>query len=199
MYVGTHNEGQETVQNNLPLSQSPVICLTYSESPGSVVPCAVPNSSFNLNCSNHCNSILMNHNPGNLSKSQTESCSSENAVASDCCKKLVVFPVSETGNAFSGCAVCGDESVSEQTSVPSSRDGTAVCLSVGSSQLTQATVDDALRIFNKYISHEATHPIRFPDVARDRVVAAICNDAGMVDAESFTELQGFVLQTMEKE
>ncbi|KDR13154.1 hypothetical protein L798_11338, partial [Zootermopsis nevadensis] len=83
--------------------------------------------------------------------------------------------------------------------IPSSKDGRAVSLSVGSSLLTQATVDDALRIFNKYISHEAPHPVRVPDVVRDRVVAAICSDAGMVDAESFTELQGLVLQTMETE
>jgi A-kinase anchor protein 10 len=60
-------------------------------------------------------------------------------------------------------------------------------------------VDDALRIFNTYVSHEATCPVRVPDVARDRVVAAICSDVGMVDAECFTELQTFVFQTMEKE
>jgi hypothetical protein len=199
LYVGTQDEGQESVKNNLPLSQSPVISLTYSESPGSLVPCAVPNSSSDLNCSDHYSNILLNHKPVNFNKSKTDSCSSESAVAFDCYKKLVAVSKSETDNSFSGCAVCSDESVSEQATFPSSKDGTAVSLSVGSSHLTQATVDDALRIFNRYISHEATHPVRVPDVARDRVVAAICNDAGMVDAESFTELQGFILQTMETE
>lgn len=196
---GTRDEVQETLKNDLPLSQSPVINLTCSKSPGSLVPCALPNGSFDRHCRDRYSNMVVNHKPSNISKIKTDSCNSESAVASDCCKKLVAVSTSEIGNTFSGCAVCGDELVSEQTSVPSSKDGRAVSLSVGSSLLTQATVDDALRIFNKYISHEAPHPVRVPDVVRDRVVAAICSDAGMVDAESFTELQGLVLQTMETE
>lgn len=191
-YIGNQDEGQETIKNNLPLFQSYVLSSNCSESLGSLVPCAVTNSNSDLNCIDHCSSTFVNHEPSNLSKSKTDSCSSEGAVASE---KPVAVSKSGTDNAFSGCAVCGEDSVS----LSCSKDGTAVSLSVGSSRLTQATVDEALIIFNKYISHEATHPVRVPDVARDRVVAAICNDAGMVDAESFTELQGFIYQTMEQE
>jgi hypothetical protein len=193
--TGTPDEGQETVKSNLSLYQPPNISLTYNESPVNLPPSAVPNSrvssSSDLNYGDHCSSTFVNHIPSNF-------CSSESAVTSDNCNKLLHISKSETDNTFSNCTACDDESVSERTSA-SSKDGTTKSLSVGSSQVTQATVDDALRIFNKYISHEATHPIKFPDAARDRVVAAICSDVGMVDAESFTELQGFVFQTMEKE
>ncbi|KAJ9593957.1 hypothetical protein L9F63_014598 [Diploptera punctata] len=96
------------------------------------------------------------------------------------------------------CCECGCEASdeSERASVASSRDGTK---SYSSSQLTQATVDDSLRIFNKYISHEATHPIKFPEDLRDRVVASICQDAGMVEADCFAQLQHYVFHVMEKE
>jgi hypothetical protein len=36
-------------------------------------------------------------------------------------------------------------------------------------------------------------------VCSSDLVAAICSDMGMVDAECFTELQAFVFQTLEKE
>lgn len=202
--MGTPDEGQETIQSNLPLFQSPNISLTCRESTGNPLPSTVPNSrlsnsSCDLNSSDQCNIIFGNNKPSNFNIGKTDSSILESAVTSNCYKKLVGASKSETDNAFIGCAVCGGESVSERISIGSSKDETTKSLSVGHSQLTQATVDDALRIFNKYISHEATHPVRVPDVIRDRVVAAICNDAGMVDAECFTELQEYIFQTMEKE
>lgn len=197
-------DGQETIQSNLPLFRSPDISLTCNENTGNLLPSTVPNSrlsssSCNLNCNGQCNIIFGNNKSINFNIGKTDSYSVDSAVTFDCYKKLVGASKSETDNDFIGCAVCGDESVSERVSIDSSKDGRTKSLSVGQSQLTEATVDDALRIFNKYISHEATHPVRVPDVIRDRVVAAICNDVVLVDAESFTELQDFIFQTMEKE
>ncbi|XP_023716120.1 A-kinase anchor protein 10, mitochondrial isoform X2 [Cryptotermes secundus] len=201
--IGTPDERQETTQSNVPPFQSPNISLTCRESTGNPLPSSVPNSrltssSCDLTCSYQCN-IFGNNRPGNFNIDKTDSSSLESAVTSNCYKKLVGVSKSETDNAFIGCAVCGGESLSERISIDSSKDETTKSLSVGHSQLSQATVDDALRIFNKYISHEATHPVKVPDVIRDRVVAAICNDAGMVDAECFTELQEYIFQIMEKE
>lgn len=203
--IGTPDEGQETIHSNLPLFRSPNISLTCSESTGNPLPNqSLPNSrhsssSCDLNCSDQCNVMFGNNKPSNFNIDKTDSSSLESAVTSNYYKNLVGVSKSETDNAFIGCAVCDGESVSERISIDSSKDETTKSLSVGHSQLTQATVDDALRIFNKYISHEATHPVRVPDIIRDRVVAAICNDAGMVDAECFTELQEYIFQTMEKE
>jgi hypothetical protein len=201
--VGTPDR-QEIIQSNLPLFQSPNISLTCSENKGNLLPSTVPNSrlsssSCNLNCSDQHNIIFGNNKPSNFNIGKTDSYSVDSAVTFDCYEKLVGASKSESDNDFIGCAVCGGESVSEQVSINSSKDGRTKSLSVGQSQLTKATVDDALRIFNKYISHEATNPVRVPDVIRDRVVAAICNDVVMVDAESFTELQEFIFRTMEKE
>jgi hypothetical protein len=193
--IGTP-DGQETIRSNLPLFQPPNISLTCSE--GTVPHSRYNSSSCNLNCSDQCN-IFGNNKPNNFNIGKTDSYSFDSAVTFDCYKKEVGVSESETDNDFIGCEVCGGESESEQVSFDSSKVGRTKSLSVEQSRLTQATVDDALRIFNKYISHEAAHPVRVPDDIRDRVVAAICSDAAMVDAESFTELQEFIFQTMEKE
>lgn len=201
--TGISDEGQETVKQNLPLFQSPNISLNYSESPENLQLSVVRNSRLSsdseLSCSDNYNTVSVNHKSSTLGKDNPDACSVGSAVAFDCYEKVVGASKNESDNAYSSCAVCGDELVSEQTSTTSSRDRTTKSLSVGRDRLTQATVDDALRIFNTYISHEATCPVKFPDVARDRVVAAVCSDVGMVDADCFTELQAFVFQTMEKE
>ena len=201
MCTGISDEGQETIKHILPQVQSPNISLTYSESLENRQPSVVPNSRLSsdseLSCSD--NYILVNSKSSTVSKDKRDSCSVESAVAFDCYEKVVGTSKNESDNAYSSSAVCSDELVSQQISSLSSKDQTTKSLSVGCSQLTQVTVDDALRIFNTYVSHEATCPVRVPDVARDRVVAAICSDVGMVDAECFTELQEFVFQTMEKE
>jgi len=203
MCTGILDEGQETIKPNLPQFQSPNISLTYSESPENRQPSVVPNSRLSsdseLSCSDMYSSILVNSKSSTLSKDKRDSCSVESAVAFDCYEKVVGASKNESDSTYSSCTVCGDDLVSEQTSTLSSKDQTTKSLLVGCIQLTQATVDDALRIFNTYVSHEATCPVRVPDVARDRVVAAICSDVGMVDAECFTELQAFVFQTLEKE
>jgi hypothetical protein len=196
------SDEQEALKHTLPLFQSPNISLTYSESPENLQPSVVPNSRLSsdseLSCSDNYNYIFADQKSSTLSKGKSDLCSVESAVAFDCHEKVVGASKNES-DVYSGCAVCGDELVSEQTSTNSSKDQTTTSLLVGCSQLTQAIVDDALRIFNTYISHEATHPVKVPDDARDRVVAAICSDVGMVDADCFTELQTFVFQTMEKE
>ncbi|XP_069689264.1 A-kinase anchor protein 10, mitochondrial isoform X2 [Periplaneta americana] len=199
----------ETTKNNLSISPSPNISLTLNECPGNLPPSPLPNSRLHSSCDvkqdlhygDPSSNILVNHRPSNFIEHKTDSCSSESAMTSECCKRLVGVSKDELDSALSG--GCGEVAASdesfERVSVASSKDGTTKSYSVASSQLIQATVDDALKIFNKYISHEATHPVKVPDSARDRVVAAICNDAGMVDSDCFTELQEYVFQTMEKE
>jgi hypothetical protein len=201
--TGISDEGQETVKHNLPRLQSPNVSLTYSESPENVQLSSVPSSRFSsdsvLSCSDNYNDISVNRKSCTLSKDKPDSCSVGSSVAFDYCEKVVGASKNERDNAYSSCAICGDELVSERTSTCCSKDRATKSLLVGRNQLTQATVDDALRIFNTYISHEATCPVKVPDVARDQVVAAICSDVGVVDAECFTELQAFVFQTMEEE
>ena len=190
----------DSTKHNLSLSPSPNITLPSSEGvrnlPSSPVNRVISSDTKrDLNYSDLSNTYV-NHRPSNSNRSKTDSCSSECVLGLDASKRLCVSR-SET-DVCSGCeATPSDES--ERASVASSKDETTKSYSVASSQLTQATVDDSLKIFNKYVSHEASHLIKFPDDARDRVVAAICQDAGMVEADCFTELQDYIFQVMEKE
>ena len=196
----TNVDENDSAKHNLSISPSPNITLPNSESTRNLPPSPVnrlvcPDLKKDVISSDHSNTY-MNHRPSNLNRTKTDSCSSECVLGLESSKRLCVSR-SET-DVCSGCEVTPSDE-SERASVASSKDGTTKSYSVASSQLTQATVDDSLRIFNKYISHEASHPIKFPDEARDRVVAAICQDAGMVEADCFTELQDYVFEVMEKE
>ncbi|ESO83252.1 hypothetical protein LOTGIDRAFT_133668, partial [Lottia gigantea] len=57
---------------------------------------------------------------------------------------------------------------------------------------------DAVNIFTKYISLEATHPIGISDELRNETISNICREDGEVDPYCFIKCQQYVLDLLQK-
>ncbi|OWF42224.1 A-kinase anchor protein 10, mitochondrial-like [Mizuhopecten yessoensis] len=66
-------------------------------------------------------------------------------------------------------------------------------------KLKRSIERDAVKIFQKYLSHDATDPIGAPDGLRNETIHKICREDGQVDPQCFSSCQDFVFKKMEKE
>ncbi|XP_021370478.1 A-kinase anchor protein 10, mitochondrial-like [Mizuhopecten yessoensis] len=66
-------------------------------------------------------------------------------------------------------------------------------------KLKRSIERDAVKIFQKYLSHDATDPIGAPDGLRNETIHTICREDGQVDPQCFSSCQDFVFKKMEKE
>ncbi|OWF41602.1 A-kinase anchor protein 10, mitochondrial-like [Mizuhopecten yessoensis] len=66
-------------------------------------------------------------------------------------------------------------------------------------KLKRSIERDAVKIFQKYLSHDATDPIGAPDRLRNETIHKICREDGQVDPQCFSSCQDFVFKKMEKE
>lgn len=66
-------------------------------------------------------------------------------------------------------------------------------------KLKRSIERDAVKIFQKYLSHDATDPIGAPDELRNETIHKICREDGQVDPQCFSSCQEFVFKKMEKE
>ncbi|XP_041348030.1 A-kinase anchor protein 10, mitochondrial-like [Gigantopelta aegis] len=58
---------------------------------------------------------------------------------------------------------------------------------------------DAVTVFTKYISPDATHPINVTEKLRNITISRICKEDGEVDPSSFADCQQFVVEKMNTE
>ncbi|XP_048583112.1 A-kinase anchor protein 10, mitochondrial [Nematostella vectensis] len=63
---------------------------------------------------------------------------------------------------------------------------------------TRSIVIDAVSIYSKYISLEATHPFGLDEPLRRQVEANICSEDGKIDPECFVPAQKFAFRVMER-
>lgn len=63
----------------------------------------------------------------------------------------------------------------------------------------QEFVDDALRIFKRYVALEAEEPIKCPEQIRKEIIENICNTEKILKSNCFEKVQKFVYDTLEKE
>lgn len=63
---------------------------------------------------------------------------------------------------------------------------------------TRSIVIDAVSIYSKYISLEATHPIGLEESIRQQIEINICSEDGRICSESFQPAQKFVFDVMER-
>lgn len=66
-------------------------------------------------------------------------------------------------------------------------------------KLKKSIENDAVRIFTKYLSKDATDPIGVDDVLRSQCISKICCEDGEVDPECFVDCQNFSISKMESE
>lgn len=66
-------------------------------------------------------------------------------------------------------------------------------------QFVQEFIDDALRIFKKYVALEAIEPIKCPEVHRKEVIENICSGEKILKANCFEKVQKFAYDMLEKE
>lgn len=104
------------------------------------------------------------------------------------CNSSVLAPGAVPSNSFSDSKSIRS-SVSDDQLISPSR----------ANKLIQATLDDAVRIFKKYIASNAPYRIRMPDDLRNRIVDAICKEDGLVESDCFSECQIIVFHIMEKD
>ncbi|XP_050410189.1 A-kinase anchor protein 10, mitochondrial isoform X2 [Patella vulgata] len=65
-------------------------------------------------------------------------------------------------------------------------------------KLKKSIERDAVNIFTKYISQDATHPIGVSDELRNETISYICREDGEVDPTCFTKCQKFAVDVMQK-
>ncbi|XP_062588041.1 A-kinase anchor protein 10, mitochondrial-like [Saccostrea cucullata] len=63
-------------------------------------------------------------------------------------------------------------------------------------KLKKSIARDAVSIFQKYLSHDASSPVQITDELRNRCMAKICREDGEVDPACFADCQEFVLNVM---
>ncbi|XP_067671793.1 A-kinase anchor protein 10, mitochondrial-like [Haliotis asinina] len=66
-------------------------------------------------------------------------------------------------------------------------------------KLKKSIQHDAVTIFTKYISQDATHPIGITEQIRNETIRRICKEDGHVDPDCFVDCQEFVFHRMGKE
>ncbi|KAG1656041.1 A-kinase anchor protein 10, mitochondrial [Nymphon striatum] len=65
-----------------------------------------------------------------------------------------------------------------------------------SEKLGESIQKDAISIYTKYISQDASHPIGVSDAMRNEVIGRICSEDGEVDATCFNTAQEFVINLL---
>ncbi|XP_074643501.1 A-kinase anchor protein 10, mitochondrial-like [Tubulanus polymorphus] len=65
-------------------------------------------------------------------------------------------------------------------------------------KLRKGIEHDAIAIYSKYISLDATHPIDISEELRNATISKICREDGQVDPHSFVDCQNVVLDIMDK-
>ncbi|XP_061166305.1 A-kinase anchor protein 10, mitochondrial-like [Saccostrea echinata] len=63
-------------------------------------------------------------------------------------------------------------------------------------KLKKSIARDAVSIFQKYLSHDASSPVEITDELRNRCMAKICREDGEVDPGCFADCQEFVLNVI---
>lgn len=71
--------------------------------------------------------------------------------------------------------------------------------SMAHNMFIQEFVDDALRIFKKYVALEAPEPIKCPEQFRKEVIENICNTHSVINANCFDKVQKYTYDILEKE
>lgn len=66
-------------------------------------------------------------------------------------------------------------------------------------KLLSSIEKDAVSIYTKYISFDASHPIGISDELRNETTSKICQEDGKVDPQCFVDCQQYVLELMEKD
>lgn len=66
-----------------------------------------------------------------------------------------------------------------------------------SDKIFQDLLEDALRLFKKYIAHEAPNSVDCSEDLRNSVIEGICCDEGILDAHCFDKVQKYVYEKME--
>lgn len=60
----------------------------------------------------------------------------------------------------------------------------------------RALLDDALRIFKKYIAQEAQSSVKCSEELRSAIIESICSEDGILDPDCFSSVQKYVYETM---
>lgn len=66
-------------------------------------------------------------------------------------------------------------------------------------KLLSSIEKDAVSIYTKYISFDASHPIGITDELRNETTSKICQEDGKVDPQCFVDCQQYVLERMEND
>ncbi|KAK7870728.1 hypothetical protein R5R35_009880 [Gryllus longicercus] len=163
---------------------SPGAVSVSSKESDSVVPFSCQsNTCERSGCSDECNI------PG-----RTDPCSS--SISTQNCPKLETLPL--CSSMYTKGPIISKSS-NDVRSVRSSVSDEHLLSPSRANKLIQATLNDAVRIFKKYIASNAPYRIRLPDDIRNKIVDSICKEDGLVDSDCFTESQTIVFHVMEKE
>ncbi|XP_071094421.1 A-kinase anchor protein 10, mitochondrial-like [Haliotis cracherodii] len=103
----------------------------------------------------------------------------------------------DTGGGGKEAGVAGGSRSPDQ--VETSRASTGLSKEDLKEKLKKSIQHDAVTIFTKYISQDATHPIGVTEQIRNETIRRICKEDGHVDPDCFVDCQEFVFHKMGKE
>lgn len=84
------------------------------------------------------------------------------------------------------------------TSLTTTAGDKRVVVPVQREQLSRALIDDALRIFKKYVAQEAPNPVACPEDMRNDIIEAICSEDGILHPACYDKIQRFVFDMLEQ-